>query len=817
MQRALKAYPEKAQLSRTGDSRAKVTRTRPALNFVVHKHDARRLHYDFHLELDGVLKSWAVTRGPSLDPGERRLAVRTEEHPITSTDVAGSIPKRQYGVDTQMLWDIGQWRPRGDPHEGLKNGILKFDLDGERLKGGFVLMRLARAAREKRENWLLIKESDAYAERSRERPQYWPTSLSVARNLSQSPGARPEAASSRTGEARSQPPRFVAPQLATLVATPPGGDEWLHEIKYDGYRALAAIGGGRVRIFTRSGQDWTPKFAAIAKALLGLKVRSALLDGEIVALDEQGKSSFARLQQGLKAGETPLTYFVFDLLELDGRDLHKEPLISRKEILRALLKSPPEGVVYSDHVVGHGEEMFAKSCRLGLEGIVSKRADKPYLSQRTKSWLKCKCAGNDEFVIGGYRLSNKKGRPFASLLLGEYVGKDLHYRGRVGTGFDAAHLQELGERLTRLQRKTSPFVDADREIGRDARWVEPRLVAQVAFTERTTDGRLRHPAYLGLRSDKPARDVQSQPVAAMPKNDAQDEDIAGVRLTSPAKVMFPEAKVTKAELAEYLLAVSGRMLPHVSGRPLSLVRCPEGAGQECFFQKHTTKGMPAALKAVPVTEGDGSVAEYLMVDSPAGLVGAAQIGGLEIHLWGSHWKTIERPDRLVFDLDPDPTVEFAGVRQAASDVRKLLQAANLESFALVTGGKGIHVVVPLDASQDWEEIKSFAKGVATKLAENEPDRFTATMSKAKRKGRIFIDWLRNERGSTAIAPYSPRANARASVAMPVSWTELGRIEAANAFTIPSVLRRLKQAKTDPWKGYFAIRQSIGRKAARFFA
>jgi len=542
-----------------------------------------------------------------------------------------------------------------------------------------------------------------------------------------------------------------------------------------------------------------------------------LLDGEIVALDKQGRSSFGLLQHGLKAGDEPLTYYVFDLLELDGSNLRKEPLIRRKELLHTLLRSPPEGVVYSEHVVGHGDKMFAKSCHMGLEGIVSKRADKPYLSQRTKSWLKSKCTGNDEFVIGGYRRSNKKGRAFASLLLGEYVGNELHYRGRVGTGFDAELLHDLGERLSRLQQPTSPFVDAPRDIGRDARWVEPRLVAQIAYTEKTTDGRLRHPAYLGLRSDKPAEDAQSRPVIAMPKRAAQDDDIEGVLLTHPDKMLFAEAGITKEGLAEYLVAVSERMLPHVSGRPLSLVRCPDGASKECFFQKHTMKGMPSALKSVLVEEGDGETAEYLMIDSAAGLVGAAQIGGLEIHLWGSRWKTLERPDRMVFDLDPDPEVKFADVREAARDVRKLLEAANLESFAMVTGGKGIHVVVPLNASQSWDEIKSFAKGVATKLAANEPDRFVATMSKAKRKGRIFIDWLRNERGSTAIAPYSPRAKPIASVATPVSWTELSRIEAANAFKIPSVLRRLKQAKSDPWKGYFSVRQSIGSKAAQFFA
>ncbi len=607
-------------------------------------------------------------------------------------------------------------------------------------------------------------------------------------------------------------PAFVAPQLASLVAEPPAGKDWLHEIKYDGYRAIAAIGGGRCRIYTRSGQDWTDKFAGIAAELTKLKIASALLDGEIVVLDEHGRSSFQRLQNALKEGRTPLTYYVFDILEFDGHDLQQEPLSQRKKVLRKVLKGAPEAIRYSEEVAGQGDKVLAQACRLGLEGIISKQADKPYVSRRSHSWLKSKCLGNEEFVIGGYRVSDKKVRPFASLLLGEFVGDELHYRGRVGTGFDAATLDDLGTRFAKLRRKTSPFVDAPREISRDAHWVEPRLVAQIAFTERTTDGILRHPAYLGLRGDKPAREVQAQEVITMSEND----DVGGVKLSNPERVLFSGAGLTKLDLARYLLAASERMLPYVRRRPLSLVRCPEGVAKQCFFQKHIKKGMPEALKSVDVMEGDGEIAQYLMIDSTAGLVSVAQIGGVEIHLWGSTAKKLERPDRLIFDLDPDPTVDFAAVRDAARDVRDLLQTAGLTSFPLVTGGKGIHVVVPLDATQDWDTVKSFARGVATKLADTEPERFVATMAKVKRKGRIFIDWLRNERGATAVAPYSPRAKAEASVATPVAWSELSRIEAANVFTIPIVLQRLKR-KTDPWSDYFSVRQRISRDALRFFA
>ncbi|MBI1649607.1 DNA ligase D [Hyphomicrobium sulfonivorans] len=657
------------------------------------------------------------------------------------------------------------------------------------------------------------------------------------------------------------PPQFISPQLATLVTAPPEGEEWVHEIKYDGYRAVAAIGGETCHIYTRSGQDWTHKFQSIATALLSLRVSSALLDGEIVALDPEGRSRFQLLQNGLRQSHAPLTYYVFDLLELDGKDLRAEPLRERKEILRKLLKGAPDAIRYSADIAGHGQDVLSECCRLGLEGIISKRADKPYVSARSMGWLKSKCLGNDEFVIGGYRVSDKKGRPFASLLLGEFVDGELHYRGRVGTGFDTAMLDQLGAKLHRLERKTSPFVDAPREVLRDARWVKPELVAQIAFTERTADGILRHPAFLGLRGDKPAREVQTPmarsatqaavkktpatkapakkdpptkrppqkapgrkttPIKAPRKSSVKDApestdgSIAGVKLTHPQRVLFPDEGITKLDLAAYFFAASGRMLPFVQERPLSIVRCPEGVADQCFFQKHTKKGLPGALKSVPVTESDGTTAQYLMLDDAAGLVAVAQIGGIEIHPWGATADDLEHAERLIFDLDPDPSVPFSAVAEAAIDIRKLLQTAGLTSFALLTGGKGVHVIAPLDQSQDWETVKGFARGFATKLADSEPQRFTATMSKAKRRGRIFIDWLRNERGATAIAPYSPRARATASVAAPVTWSELLKIDAANAFSIPTMLQRL-QKNSDPWAKYTTTRQHISEQALSFFA
>jgi len=623
------------------------------------------------------------------------------------------------------------------------------------------------------------------------------------------------AASPRRALARTSDPlpQFVPPELASLVAAPPEGSGWMHEVKYDGYRAIAAVGGGRCRIYTRSGQDWTDKFQPVAAALRELKVASALLDGEIVALDENGRSRFQLLQSSIKEGRIPLTYYVFDILELDGRDLRAETLKRRKAILKRVLRGAPDTIRYSEEIVGRGTEVMAQACRLGLEGIVSKQLDKPYLSRRSSSWLKSKCLGSEEFVIGGYRASDKKGRPFASLLVGEFVGDKLHYRGRVGTGFDAAMLDELGAKFAKLARKTSPFVDTPREAVRDAHWVEPRLVAQIAFTERTKDGLLRHPAFLGLRGDKPAREVQTQ--TAIKTANAGDE-IAGVELSTPERVLFSAADLTKLDLAQYLLAVSSRMLPHVADRPISLVRCPDGDLGPRFFQRHHKKGMPPDLKPVAIEESGGKTAQYLMLDDVGGLVSVAQVGGLEIHPWGARVGALEHPERLIFDLDPAPDVAFAVVRAAADDMRRVLETAGLTSFALVTGGKGVHVIVPLDATQDWPTVKGFARGVAEKLAANEPERFVATMSKAKRHGRIFIDWLRNERGATAIAPYSPRATAEASVATPVTWPELARLEAANAFTIPLVLQRIKGRK-DAWQQYAATHQRISRQALRFFA
>lgn len=836
----LKVYQAKRDFSRTSEPRGAAVRRAKGNSFVIQKHAARRTHFDFRLELDGVLKSWAVTRGPSLDPAEKRLAVRTEDHPLEYGTFEGTIPKGEYGGGTVMLWDRGTWTPLGDPHEGLAAGHLKFDLDGERLRGGFALVRLKPRGKEARENWLLVKERDETADRRPEADPItrWTTSVATGRSFEEIASGNSAVWSSKQGgpisaaggrlngakppakRAKAARPRFIPPQLATAAHDAPDGNEWLHEIKYDGYRVITAVGKGGAAVYTRSGQDWTAKFATIAASLESAPVGSALFDGEVVVFDEEGRTDFGRLQRTLKTGGHDLTLMLFDLLYVDGRDLRGLPLIQRKERLRGLLQHMPSNIRFSDHVIGNGKKVLANARDMRLEGIVSKRADKPYQSGRTTTWIKIKCLGRDEFVIGGHRRSDVKGRPFSSLLLGEYEDGKLIYRGRVGTGFDEATLDEIGRKLHPLARKQSPFLEVPSEIRRDARWVEPKLVAEIAYGDRTSDGILRHPSFVGLREDKKAKDVQMLPKKsvgaaaveskAKPKPQAgSNADVLGVKLSHPDKVLFPATGQTKQDLAEYLASVADLMLPHIKGRPLSLVRCPEGVASQCFFQKHRTRGLPKALKSITVKESDGERAEYIMIDSAEGIVAAAQVGGLEIHIWGSRGDNIERPDRLVFDLDPDPSVGFADVRRAAREFRELLDAMKLASFPLVTGGKGVHVVVPLQRRHQWPEVKGFAKGLALRVAEVDPARFIATMSKAKRKGRIFIDWMRNERGATAIAPYSARAKAGGSVAMPVTWDELEGMDRADAFTLRTAKQRIASGR-DAWAGYFDAASTIAK-------
>ncbi len=848
----LSRYRSMRDFKSTPEPRGKAKKSKSGRLFIIQKHDATRLHYDFRLELDGVLLSWAVTRGPSLNPADKRLAVQTEDHPIEYGGFEGVIPDG-YGAGTVMLWDRGEWLPQGDPHEGLKKGELKFALYGERLKGGFVLVRLKPKPGEtsKRDNWLLIKERDDWAKYDLIATEEWTTSIKTKRSLAgietqgdayqrdkmYSPDATTRKAAkparkstpkaAKTGAAKTSPakkppphrgprvpPRFVAPQLAQLADKPPEGDGWLHEIKLDGYRIIAVVKNGNATLWTRNEKNWTHKYMRIAHAVEEIGLVNGVFDGELVALDENGAAAFSQMQAAAENSAIRLEFHLFDLLNHEGADLSDLPLSERKARLRSLLIDPPEGIRFSDHIRQEGDQVLASACSLKLEGVISKRADAPYTSGRSGAWIKSKCIGNDEFVIAGFRRSDKRGRPFSSLILGEYAGGKLIYRGRVGTGFDDETFARLKTKFAGRIRKASPLDDEPAEAHQGAVWLKPDLVAQIAYLEQTPDGYLRHPSYLGLREDKPAEDVNvaaRKPARASksaPPSAGNDAPL-GVRLTSPDKVLWEEPGLTKLDLAEYYAAFADYILPSLQDRPLSIVRCPDGASAECFFQKHHNPSTPEDIETVGIREKDGKTGQYLVIRTKKALVSAAQVGALELHVWGARADAIEKPERLVFDLDPDEDLDFSVVRAAALEVRDVLDALGLASFPLLTGGKGIHVIAPISRRNSWDEVKTFCHGVADKLAASAPDRYVANMSKKKRRGRIFIDYLRNERGSTAIAPFSPRAKPAATVATPVSWAELPRIQSAGAFTMQTIGKRLKAQKADPWKGYAAAgRQAI---------
>lgn len=624
-------------------------------------------------------------------------------------------------------------------------------------------------------------------------------------------------------------PAFVAPQLATLVDEPPQGADWLYEIKYDGYRAVTSIAGGRVAIRTRNGLDWTDKFAALVPALAALPCRDAVLDGEIAVADARGHTDFGALQDALSTGRGAMAYYLFDLLELDGKNLRDLPLRERKDKLRALISAGKAPLVYSDHIETEGDAMFARACALKLEGIIAKRADAPYRSGRTKSWLKIKCGMEQEFVIIGWRASDKAGRPFSSLLLAVHEDGKLRYAGRVGTGYTGARLERLAAEFKTLARKSPPVDDVPRAIARHAHFVAPELVAEIEFRGWTRDGLVRQGAFKGLRGDKPAREVvretemptkkavrsvaaktrqankRSAPIAKRATADDGSETIEGVRVTHPDRVLFADHNVTKRELIEHYIAVADRMLPHIVDRPISLVRCPQGSGKACFFQKHASDGFPDQFEKVPIREKSGQQ-DYLYITDVQGLIASVQVGVLELHIWQCHVDDVEKPDRLVFDFDPDEGLDFAAVRTAARDMRDRLKKLGLESFAMVTGGKGVHVVAPLTRGHSWDQHKDFAEAMARLMEEEEPERFVANMAKAKRKGRIFVDYLRNQRGATAICPFSTRARKGAYVALPVSWTALARLPNAHPVAVGEMAKVLRGK--DPWPGYFKLRQKL---------
>jgi bifunctional non-homologous end joining protein LigD len=765
----LAAYRAKRDSTKTSEPAGRAARGRRSgpLRFVVQRHDARRLHYDLRLELDGVFKSWAVTRGPSLDPRDKRLAVEVEDHPLAYGDFEGTIPKGQYGAGTVQIWDRGIWIPEGDPADGWRRGNLKFRLDGERMHGGWVLVRMKHdRSGGKRNNWLLIKHRDA-------------------------------AAKNGDGDAwlTTPMPPFVEPQLCTLVARPASEPGWGHEVKLDGYRMQLRVDGGEARLRTRKGLDWTGRFPGVADAASALP--DCLIDGEVVALDAKGVPDFAALQAALSERAGKLFFFAFDLLFVEGDDLRALPLTARKKRLKALLASAKlrRTLRYVDHLEKKGDDVFASACKMGLEGIVSKRLDAPYTSGRGRDWIKVKCRGGQEVVIGGWKAASGRLR---SLLVGVRRGKKLVYAGLVGTGFSGRTMRQLLPRLKSVETKTNPFAEgAGPRTGADVHWARPTLVAEIEQAGWTAAGMVRQAAFKGLRDDKDAGDVAREtPVSEPPQNPASP----GLSISNPDKALWPDVNppVTKLELARYYEAVGDWMLDHIKGRPCSILRTPDGIDGGSFFQRHAIPGVPKSFTLVKVS---GDLQPYLQIDSAAALLAAAQLAAVELHPWNCQPNDYEHAGRLVFDLDPGPDVPFAHVVEAARSLRARLTNVGLAAFCKTTGGKGLHVVVPLAAAPDapdWAAAKTFAREICRRLAAGQADRFTTTMAKTARRGRIFLDYLRNDRTATAVAPLSPRARKGAAVSMPLDWPKLRADCDPAAFTIR------------PWGDYAKSAQPLRR-------
>ncbi|GLS44307.1 DNA ligase D [Methylobacterium brachythecii] len=825
MDKLLEPYRAKRDFTLSSEPSGRDRRRARKGRFVVQKHDARRLHYDLRLEIDGVLKSWAVTRGPSLVPSDKRLAVETEDHPTDYLRWEGTIPKGQYGGGTMIVWDTGTWMPVGDVATGLAKGHLEFVLDGERLKGRWHLVRMKGRSGDKKRPWLLMKVEDEHARAegdgdilaeqdssvlsgrtnaelaaSGELRADHERRARVAKRAESAKSSKASASKSSAGK-KGVLPAFVEPALATLAPAAPNGADWLFEIKHDGYRIQARIDDGRVKLLTRSGLDWTAKFKPVAQALKALKLPSALIDGEIVIESTSGVSSFSALQQALTTGEIdPVIFYVFDLLYLDGRDLRSLPLTRRKDLLQQALDDAGSDarIRFSEHLVEDGEAMARHACQLGLEGIIAKRASAPYRSGRSDLWRKVKCTSSQEFVIGGFMPSTSAPRAVGSLILGIHEGERFVHVGRVGTGFTNTMARDLWNALNPLRIDAPPFSDPLPPLAkRHAKWVEPKLVCEVTLRAWTSDGQLRHASFKALRPDVTAEEVvrMTEPKRARrrAKTASKGASQSDVRLTHPDRVLWDDIGLTKQGLFEFYAEIADHILPHVVDRPLSLVRCPDGIGS-CFYQKHGWAGMDADHLHV-AKAGDDSV---VVVRDRDGLLALVQSSVLEIHPWGATLTDPERPDRLVFDLDPGEGVGWADLVAGAGAVRERLDGVGHAAFVKTTGGKGLHVVVPLAPKAGWDEAKTFSKRIATELAKDDPDSFVATVSKRARAGRIFIDYLRNQRGATAVSAFSTRARPRAPVSVPASWDELPSLGSGNRFTVENLSSRLDAVKRDPW-------------------
>jgi bifunctional non-homologous end joining protein LigD len=807
----LLAYKEKRDFSVTPEPMADVSKKMSNLSFVVHKHAARSMHYDLRLELDGVLKSWAVPKGPSFDPAQKRLAVHVEDHPLSYAAFEGVIPPGEYGAGTVIVWDRGTWEPMGDPREGLGAGHLKFRLHGEKLQGAWALVRIHGKAGEKQEPWLLIKERDVYARAEAE--------FNVVELLPDSVRNGTDAPSLPSGAKPGPIPPALAPQLATLVDSVPANGDWRYEIKFDGYRILARIDEGDVALFTRNGHNWTARLESLALALGELKIAPAWLDGEIVMLGADGLPDFGALQQAFESARTnEIRYYIFDILFHSGYDLREAGLVERRALLaKVLSESASSQVLFSEEFVTGGSDILRSACSLGLEGIIGKRADAPYVSGRSLNWIKLKCIQRQEFVVVGYTESKGQGRGIGALLLGVYdAAGHLQYAGRVGTGFDNKTANTLKEKLSLLAADQTPLSETPGDA--NGIWVVPELVAEVSFTEWTRDGRVRHAVFHGLRSDKPAALITRETAQGIARTKANGygaspasnistlTEIAGLQISNPDRVIDPSTGLRKLDLVNYYQLVSNWILPQLADRPVSFLRAPAGIEGQIFFQKHgDTLNIPG-LKQLDLAIDPGHPA-LLELDSLAALIGAAQMNVMEFHTWNATIKNIEKPDRMVFDLDPGENMAWSMMLEAAALTRTLLEELGLQSFLKTSGGKGLHVVVPLSPREDWEAVKDFSKAVAEHLAKVIPSRFTALSGPRNRVGKVYIDFNRNGRGATTVAAFSARARPGMGVSMPCSWQELSTLTGGAHWTISNVRERLESGE-NPWAEYTKTKQFL---------
>jgi len=838
----LTQYTKKRDFTKTPEPAAGSVKHK-GLIFVVQKHDASHLHYDFRLEVGGVLKSWAVPKGPSLDPKDKRLAVEVEDHPVAYADFEGTIPEGQYGGGTVMVWDRGSWTPEGDAEKALKTGMLKFRLNGERLKGRWMLVRTRRQGG--RQHWLLVKERDGEATPGVTADAFT-ASINSGRSMEEiasgakpKPVRKPKAKSGETREragtsigdlpgARKAPmPAALRPQLAMPAAEAPAGDRWLHEVKFDGYRLVVFRKANSVKIITRSGLDWTSKFAGIAKAVEQRVSVDAVLDGEAVVLDSRGVSDFQALQNAVHSRRAAsIVFFAFDLPWCDGADLTKTPLEKRRELLARLIGTEQHGPLrVSEHVTGNGEKALEHARAHGLEGIVSKRRDAQYCQKRTPDWVKVKAFNQQDFVVVGFTAPEGSRTGLGALMLAYYdEGGELRFAGKVGTGFSVESLARLSKLLAGKQIAKPSVTDPPSGAAwRNATWTKPDVVASVQFRDWTSDGHVRHASFRGLRDDADAAAVKREPVTVTPSvratvraARAREQNAKArpapvkapparttrFRITHPERIVFPDRgagyTVTKGRLAAYYEAVAPVMLKHLANRPLAIVRCPDGEGEKCFFQKHPFRGLPKGVSGVPIKDDDGKIEEHLVIESIDGLMGLVQLNTVEFHPWGVTAEDVEHADRLVFDLDPGSGVAWKQLVESALIVRDALSQVKLTAFARTSGGKGLHVVVPIKPVHDWGTVRSFCKAVATTLAKQHPKRFVATAGAGNRPGRIYIDYLRNARGATAVGSYSVRARPGAPVSLPLVWEELLDVASPAAFNVPAMLARLREKRPDRW-------------------